>query len=445
MTHNNPLPHQVPPAPARPTPIGRLLTPFSHFLASSTSGGVLILCCVAGALALANGSLRGPWETLLHGTIGVRLGDTLMQTSVTHLIDDGLMSVFFLLIGLEIKRELLLGELASPRRAALPLVVGLGGMAVPAIFFTIFNAGGPGARGWGIPMATDIAFALGILRLAGGVSSTALVLLAALAIVDDLGAVIVIGLFYSSNLNPAALWTALALFLGLLAMNRLGVRHPIPYALGGLALWSAVLGSGVHATISGVLLALCIPIRGAVDPDRTIAWTAEFARAELLTPNSGATIERLAQGVARGRSPLVAWERALAPWVNFVIVPVFALANAGVTLDARMIRAAGDPIFLGVLIGLVLGKPLGVIGAGLLAARLGLAELPAGLGRRGLVAVGALAGVGFTMSIFIAELAFDDPQLIATAKGAILLASVVAGSLGYTLCRHAIRAARRAA
>jgi NhaA family Na+:H+ antiporter len=432
------LQHQLPPAPAQPTPIAKLLGPFTRFLHLSSAGGLLVLGCTAIALIAANSPWQPAIDHLLHAPIGLRLGDGLYEKSLWHLINDGLMAVFFLMVGLEIKRELLIGELRDPRKAALPLAAAVGGMAVPALIYAVLNHGGPGAAGWGIPMATDIAFALGIMRLAGRVPSSLLVFLAALAIVDDLGAVVVIALFYTSTITWSALAVAGLAFAGLLLLGRLGVRHPLPFIIGGIVLWLGVLNSGVHATVAGVLLALTIPMSGTVDPDRTIGWTADFAEAERKTPNTGDTIERLAEGVGRGRSPMVAWEHALGPWVNFVIVPVFALANAGVVFDRAMLAAVADPVFWGTLLGLLIGKPIGVVGASLLAVRLGWAALPDGLGRQGIIAAGVLAGVGFTMAIFITGLAFGeaDPAHTAIAKAAILGASLIAGVAGFVLCRR---------
>lgn len=431
------LPHQIPPSPAAAAPILRLISPFARFLHLSSAGGILVLACTAIALVLANSPWFPAFEHLLHAPIGLRLGGGHYEKSLWHLINDGLMAVFFLLVGLEIKRELLLGELREPRKAALPLFAAVGGMAVPALIYAACNHDGPGASGWGIPMATDIAFALGIMRLSGRVPPSLLIFLAALAIIDDLGAVLVIALFYTSSIALPALLVAGLAFAGLLLLGRYGVRHPLPFILGGIVLWLGILNSGVHATVAGVLLALAVPLHGTVDPDRTIRWTAAFATAELQTPNTGDTIEKLAGGVALGRSPLVAWEHALGPWVNFVIVPVFALANAGVIFDRAMLAAFADPVFWGTAVGLVLGKPIGVVGASLLAVRLGWASLPSGLDRAGLVAAGVLAGVGFTMAIFISGLAFGeaDPAHQAIAKAAILAASLVAGVTGLLLCR----------
>lgn len=439
MSDHAPLPHHQPPAPPAPRPIDQLLRPFQHFLRQSTTGGVLVMVATVIALILANGPLHHDVDHLLHTSVSLGIGPLQFSSSCWHLINDGLMALFFLLVGLEIRRELTVGELRDPRKAALPVAAALGGMVVPAGIYALINHGGPGAAGWGVPMATDIAFALGILRLAGAVPVGALVFLAALAIVDDLGAVLVIAVFYTSDLHLAALGAAAGLVVAALAMNRLGVRHPLPYILVGVVLWMAVLASGVHATVAGVLLAFCLPSTGGVDPDHTIAWTARFAEAELKTPNTGETIEALSNGIARGRSPMAAWEHALAPWATVVIVPIFALANAGVVLDATMVKAFADPIFWGTALGLVVGKPLGVVGASLVAVRLGWAGLPAGMDRRGLFAVGCLAGVGFTMALFIGDLAFGPGDHLTTAKAAILMSSLVAGVVGFAACRRFLR------
>ena len=432
------LPHQQPPLPDRAEPIQKLISPFTRFLHLSSAGGILVVVCTVIALVVANSQAHAVFDHLLHYPIGLRLGGELYEKSLWHLINDGLMAVFFLLVGLEIKRELVIGELREPRKAALPLFAAIGGMAVPAAIFAALNHGGPGASGWGIPMATDIAFALGIMRLSGRVPATLLVFLAALAIIDDLGAVVVIALFYTSTIALPALLLAGIAFACLLVLGRCGVRHPLPFILGGIVLWLGILNSGVHATVAGVLLALTIPLRGAVDPDRTIAWSAEFAAAETATPNNAETVEKLAFGINRGRSPLVSWEHALGPWVNFLVVPIFALANAGVVFDRAMLAAFADPVFWGTTLGLVLGKPIGVVGASLLAVRLGIAALPAGMDRGGLLAAGVLAGVGFTMAIFISGLAFGeaDPAHQAIAKAGILAASLVAGVAGFVLCRR---------
>ncbi len=432
------LPHQQPPVPEHAAPIQKLISPFTRFLHLSSAGGILVVVCTVIALIVANSPAYASFEHLLHAPIGLQVGDGVYSKSLWHLINDGLMAIFFLLVGLEIKRELVIGELREPRKAALPLFAAIGGMVVPASIYAALNHGGPGASGWGIPMATDIAFALGIMRLSGRVPPTLLIFLAALAIIDDLGAVVVIALFYTSTIALPALLAAGIAFASLLILGRCGVRHPLPFILGGIVLWLGILNSGIHATVAGVLLALTIPMRGTINPDRTIGWTAEFAAAEQKTPSSAETVEKLAFGVNQGRSPLVSWEHALGPWVNFVVVPIFALANAGVVFDRAMLAAFADPVFWGTTLGLVIGKPVGVVGASLLAVRLGVASLPTGMTRSGLVAAGVLAGVGFTMAIFISGLAFgdNDPAHQAIAKAGILAASLIAGVTGFILCRR---------
>jgi Na+:H+ antiporter, NhaA family len=425
--------------PDQTPPIDLLLAPFRRFFAMSSAGGILVLGLALVSVVIANTPWHEAFQHLLHTELGLTLAGAHASTSVAHLINDGLMAVFFLLVGLEIKRELLIGELREPRKAALPAIAALGGMVVPASIYAVWNAGTPTAAGWGIPMATDIAFALGILRLAGRVPPVLLVFLAALAIIDDLGAVIVIALFYTSSLSLTALGWALAAYLGLVALNRSGVRHPIPYILLGLGLWLGVLNSGVHATIAGVLLATTIPLRGAVPPEAAVRWATGIG--SHANGGDGDALERMHDGLARGRSPLVAWEHALNPWVSIVIIPVFALANAGITLDRAMLDALTDPVFWGVAAGLVVGKPIGVVGSCLIAVRLGWAVLPTGVDLRGLLGVGVLAGVGFTMAIFIAGLAFEstDPRHLAIAKAGILAASLVAGVAGWVLCRRQAR------
>lgn len=428
----------LPPPAAPPTLLDRLLSPFARFLRLSSAGGILVLIATVAALLIANSPWHQAFEHALHTPLGIAIGGRLHELSLAHLINDGLMCVFFLLVGLEIKRELLIGELSSPRKAALPLIAAAGGMLVPAALYTAFNFDGSGERGWGIPMATDIAFALGVLRLTGRFPPAVFVFLAALAIADDLGAVIVIALFYTGHLSWTALASAAAAFLALLLLGRWRIAHPLPYALLGLVLWAAMLHSGVHATVAGVLLAAAIPLAGPVPPAQALAWAAEAARQPASESAHGELVERLINGLGSARSPLVAWEQALGPWVNFVIVPLFALANAGVVFDRQMLDAFGNTIFWGVFFGLLLGKPVGIVGASLLAVRLGWAALPGGLTRAALFAAGVLGGIGFTMALFITALAFGEQglELQAVAKAGILGGSLIAGVLGFLLCRR---------
>ncbi|MCX8039202.1 MAG: Na+/H+ antiporter NhaA [Planctomycetota bacterium] len=426
----------IAPAPeAPPSLLARLLSPFARFLRSSSAGGVLVLVCTVIALLIANSPWHAAFAHWLHTPLGIAVGGRLHELSLAHFINDGLMCLFFLMVGLEIKRELLIGELSEPRKAALPLIAAAGGMLVPAAIYTAFNFQGEGERGWGIPMATDIAFALGVLRLTGRFPPAVFVFLAALAIADDLGAVLVIALFYTGHLSWSALGLAAASFLALLLLGRARVTQPLPYVLLGLVLWAAMLHSGVHATVAGVLLAAAIPLQGPVAPADAVQWAGRTCAQDA---PAAETVERLINGLSSARSPLVAWEQALGPWVNFVIVPLFALANAGVVFDRQMLEALGNTIFWGVFCGLLLGKPVGIVGASLLAVRLGWAALPGGLTRAALVAAGVLGGIGFTMALFITALAFGEQGLDqqAIAKAGILAGSLVAGVLGFVLCRR---------
>jgi Na+:H+ antiporter, NhaA family len=364
--------------------------------------------------------------------------------------------VFFFLVGLEIKREFMIGELASPRRAALPIAAALGGMVVPALIYAALNAGGTGAPGWGIPMATDIAFALGVLALLGPrVPLSLKVFLAALAIVDDLGAVLVIALFYTAEISWAALGAA-ALFLAAMAvLNRLEVRRPGAYLLFGVGLWLAFLFSGVHATVAGVLAAMTIPARTRIDTAGFLArgryLMDEFDRVgvegeDVLTSHDQQTvIQAIENACDAAQAPLQRIEHELQPWVAFGIIPLFALANAGVHLPADFVGALGHPVTLGVILGLVLGKPLGISLFAWLAVRAGVAVRPEGVSWRALHGVSWLGGIGFTMSLFIANLAFPAGEMVDEAKVGILSASILAGVVGWLLLRGKGGAATEAA
>jgi len=369
------------------------------------------------------------------------------------------MAVFFFVVGLEIKRELLVGELASPRQAALPAVAALGGVLVPAGIYALLNRGTVGAQGWGIPMATDIAFALGVLALLGDRIPLGLkVFLTALAIVDDIAAVLVIAVFYTTQVTWAALGAAAVILVVLIAANRLGARRPVVYAVLGLALWLAVFESGVHATVAGVLLALTIPANTRIDPraflDRSRATLVAFDRAgsdeetgaSILT--NGERQEALAEleDVVEGAgAPLHRMEHVLHPWVAFAIMPLFALANAGVRIEGDLGAALGNRVTLGVMLGLVLGKQLGVTMAAWMAVRSGVTDLPEGVGWHHIYGAGWLAGIGFTMSLFVADLAFagDDGELLTAAKLGILVASLIAGVGGWLILRRGSSILRR--
>ena len=434
--------------PSRP-PIERVLRPFREFAHLESSGGLLLLATTALALLWANSPWAASYDALWHTKVTVGAEGFGLSLDLHHWINDGLMALFFFVVGLEIKRELLVGELASVRRAALPVAAAVGGMVLPALVYTAFNAGTVGAGGWGIPMATDIAFALGVLALLGRRAPLALkVFLTALAVVDDLGAVLVIALFYTPAVSWPALGTAAVCLAAAVIVNRMGVRHLLPYALIGVALWLAVLASGVHATVAGVLLAMTIPVQYRIDAwgflAKGRAYLDEFEAASHHSPTAPnsehqqAALRALEEACEQVETPLQRLEHALHPWVAFLIMPVFALANAGVTLGDGLGAAVIHPVALGVTAGLVLGKQAGVLLATWLAVRSGLASLPSGVTWRHIYGAGWLAGIGFTMSLFVSDLAFDDEALLQTAKVGILAASVLSGAGGWLLLRSTV-------
>jgi NhaA family Na+:H+ antiporter len=402
---------------------------------------VVLLACTILALAWANSPWAASYEALLETRITVAAGAAGLSKPLLLWINDGLMAIFFFLIGLEIKREILVGELSSPREAALPIAAALGGMVVPATIFAVLNAGRETAVGWGIPMATDIAFALGVLALLGRHLPPSLrVFLAALAIVDDLGAVLVIAVFYTTGVSFGALAVAGAFFLLLTAANAAGVRSPVVYGLLGVALWAAMLSSGVHATIAGVLVSLTVPATSRLEP---LEFMAEVRRLLHAFDHAGddcegvlaneerlATVQAIEKASERVETPLQRFEHTLEPWVTFAVMPSFALANAGVALSGDAAASALQPLGLGVFFGLLVGKPLGITLFSLVAVKLRLGSLPSGITPRHILGVGFLGGIGFTMALFIANMAFTDPATVATAKVAVLAASLLAGTAG---------------
>lgn len=426
-------------------PIDLLLRPFQQFAAKQTSGGILLLVASVIAFGWANSPWRDSyfhlWETKL--TIG--LDHFSLSESLEYWINDGLMAIFFFVVGLEIKRELLEGELASVKKAMLPLMAALGGMVVPAVIYTLFNYSRPGVHGWGIPMATDIAFALGILALLGDRVPVGLkIFVTAVAIVDDLGAVLVIALFYTAQIDWGSLGIAAVCFVLLIAVNLLGIRRIYLHVLIGIALWLAILNSGVHATIAGVLTALTIPVRRRVDPQKFL--TASRSALDRLEKAAGsadpsevkgaqeAALITLEEESKKARSPLLHLEHVLHPWVAFAIMPIFALANAGVTVE-NGIESLKHPISLGIILGLVLGKPIGILMFSFLGILIGIASFPPSVSRTHLFGAGILAGIGFTMSLFISNLAFAEPSLISMAKIGILAGSLIAGITGWIVLR----------
>lgn len=431
----------------------RLTRPFIQFAENKVASGVLLVAAAVLALLWAN----SPWAALYYQLweIPVTIGAPAFGLTKTllHWINDGLMAVFFLMVGLEIKREILVGELASVRQATLPIVGAIGGMVVPAVIYAMFAMGTPAASGWGIPMATDIAFALGVLALLGDRVPVALkIFLAALAIVDDIGAVLVIAFFYTGGVHLASVGIAALIFVLLLGMNRAGFKHPMPYAIVGLALWLAVYHSGVHATIAGVLLAAVIPastrIDGADFLDDSQRVLKEFEDAggdveDVMTNQSlQDAVYELEHTARAAQSPLLRLERQLHGVVSFFIMPLFAFANAGVSFSADTLNTTTEPVVLGIVFGLLLGKPLGIGGAAWLAMRFRLAEMPVNTNWALLGGVCVLGGIGFTMSLFISGLAFGDPALLDEAKVGILAGSLFAGTVGALLIARGARRAR---
>ena len=425
---------------------GRILSPFEQFLRRTTAGGIVLIATTVLALALAMVFGADAIQRITEQPIGFSAGGRAgLELSLHQWINDALMSLFFLLVGLELKREILVGELSSLKDAALPVIAAVGGMVVPALIYLAFNAGTQAAAGWGIPMATDIAFAVGILvLLAWRIPRNLIIFLTALAIADDLGAVLVIALFYTADLNVRSLGAAAALFAMLVLFNRGGVRHPLPYGLVGVLLWLAVHDSGVHATLAGILLAMAIPARPAHSPahfERRIEELEAAFRADRRdddTPDDPLGNQRMAsiaqameRSAAAVQSPLQRLEHGLTPWVTFAVIPVFALANAGIDLLAVAWRdALTHSATVGVVSGLVLGKFAGISLFSWLAVRLGLARLPSGVRWRHLLGAAWLAGIGFTMSLFISQLAFSDAGLVEEAKLGILLGSALSAAIG---------------
>lgn len=388
--------------------VRRILEPFEHFARTGSLGSVLLLATMMLALIWANSPFGDSYFALWHIEIVLGPSGGPFALSLQHWINDALMVVFFLLVGLEIKRELVAGELASMRQASLPVIAALGGMIVPALIFISLNTGSDTLRGWAIPMATDIAFALGVLHLMGPRCPIGLkIFLTALAIIDDMGAILVIALFYTESLTLPGLYVAALALAALIALNKVGVSHIAPYLLVGVVLWVAILNSGVHATIAGVLLALTIPVRAPL--------------------SSKATSARIGQ-----ESPLLKLEHTLAPGVNYVILPLFALANAGVSLSGANPPWASS-VGLGVFLGLLLGKPIGITLFSWLAVKQRLSMLPDGVNWRMLHGAAWLGGIGFTMALFIAALAFEGTPRLDEAKLSVLLASAAAGIIGRQL------------
>ncbi|MDP2181135.1 MAG: Na+/H+ antiporter NhaA [Actinomycetota bacterium] len=430
--------------------VARLQRGFAQFVKLEVAGSVVLLCTTVLALGLANSPLAEWYHSLWEIEIGISVGGWHFAETLLHWIDDGLMALFFFVVGLEIKREVLVGELSSARKAALPILAACGGMIVPALIYIMVNRGGDGASGWGVPMATDIAFALGVLALLGSRIPTALkVFLTALAIADDIGAILVIALFYTEGIALGWLGIGLALLLVLVMLNLLGVDGPLPYFLVACVVWFAFLHSGVHATVAGVLVAFTIPAKARTEPVAFIEWArGKLDEIELQDVPGSHVLDdpvqqhrsfEIREAARYTAAPLQRLEHTLLPLTSFIVLPLFALANAGVTLvDYDVGALLLEPVTVGVFLGLLVGKTLGITAFTWLAVRFRLADLPAQVGWAHIVGAGMLGGIGFTMSLFVSNLAFRGELLRAEAKLGILLTSVIAGVLGYLVLRYAV-------
>ncbi len=435
-------------------PITALLRPFQRFQRLETAGGILLIACTGIALFWANSPWADTYEHLLHIPLTAKAGDFEISKSLLHWINDALMAIFFFVVGLEIKRELLVGELASPSKALLPACAAIGGMAGPALIFAAINWNGDGIGGWGIPMATDIAFAIGVLSLLGKRVPLGLkVFLTALAIVDDIGAVLVIAVFYTEDLSTTALGFAGGFLALMIATNLLGVRKPLIYLLLGICLWIAFLKSGVHATVAGVLGAFAIPASLRINEQKFLNTSRsnleQFEHADRAgksisnNETKQAAVHHLEQACENVQPPLLRIEHALVPWVVYFIMPIFALANAGISVKGDFLDALREPVAVGIGLGLIFGNQIGIFLATWLCVRLGLSTLPAGCTWRHIYGAACLAGIGFTMSLFIANLAFDADAQLPISKVGILTGSFIAAIIGLLVLRFAAAPAPR--
>lgn len=431
---------------AQERPLALALTPLEEFVRTSVSGIGLLLLGTVAAIVLANSPLSDQYEAFWNTDLTIGTAGFGITESLRHWVNDALMALFFFIVGLEIKREVLVGEMRYPRQAALAIAAAVGGVAVPALVFLAINLGGAGQHGWGVPVGTDTAFALGIITLFGSrVRPVLLVFLTAFAIIDDILAVGVIAIFYTDTISWPALAVALLLLGVLVIVNRAGFQRWPIYAVLGIGVWIAVFESGVHATAAGVLVAMTVPARAWINPSEFLVRARQliddFERACYLAPSTltNQPQQQAAEGLARlvedVETPLTYFQSRLNPWVAYGILPIFAFANAGIPLFTGLGDALTNSVSWGVAAGLVIGKPLGITLFAWLAVRIGIARLPRAIAWRQIMGVAALGGVGFTISLFITELAFSDAALANAARIGILFGSLIAGSIGYLVLR----------
>jgi len=422
-------------------PLERIIRPVEEILRNRPISGILLFLSVITALIWVNFGGADSYHHLWEKRFTINFGDYTIDRNLHHWINEGLMAIFFFVVGLEIKREIILGELSSWKKASLPVAAAIGGMLMPALIYTFFNFGDYGQSGWGVPMATDIAFCLGILSLLGNKVPVSLkIFLTALAIVDDLGAVLVIAFFYTQDLFIYYLEFALLFFGLLLAGNLLGIRNTLFYGiLGILGVWISFLNSGVHATLAGVIVAMTIPVKAKINEQKLISQFAKLldrfkktkkVRGFYVSEQQGEIIEEIKQTRKKAESPLQKLENSLNPFVSFIVLPLFALANSGVVFGEDLWASLGSNVSLGIILGLILGKASGIAGFSYLFVKLGISALPKQTNWGVMIGAGIMGGIGFTMSIFISELAFPSEEVRTHAKMAILMASGLAALLG---------------
>lgn len=426
--------------------LDEIFLPFREFIKKEEAGGFLLFMSTLIAMIWANSPLHDSYHTILHTQLSIAVGSFHVSTTLIHFVNDGLMTLFFFVIGLEIKREMLSGALSTFKQAILPVVAAIGGMLCPAAIFAIFNTGTPGAPGWGIPTATDIAFSLGVLALIGNRIPISLkVFLTAVAVADDIGAIIVISLFYAGKIAWLPVGAAAMLSCCLLLINRMGVKKPTVYAILGLGVWASLVQSGIHATVSGVIVAMFVPVRNTYSFDYFIDNSRDSLKVfeqSLNTPEDilnhrqkNSALREIENTRKKVESPLLHMEHTLHPWVTFLIIPMFALANAGVSIPDNFFSSLLHPVTAGIFFGLILGKQVGIISGVWLMVQFKVSPLPKGLTFRRLYGLSWLCGIGFTMSLLITDIAFESQELIDQSKIAILMASLAAGMIGWLLLR----------
>jgi NhaA family Na+:H+ antiporter len=431
-------------------PIQKIILPFQSFIHAEASGGILLLICTVAALAWANSPWKEIYFHLWHTNISINIGNYALSYSLHHWINDGLMVIFFFVVGLEIKREFLVGELSTRQKASLPVAGALGGMLFPAFLYILFNAGLEGSSGWGIPMATDIAFVIGILALLGSkVPLSIKVFITALAIADDIGAVLIIAIFYTSEISFISLYIGAFFVILLIISNAVGIRSLLIYLLLGIGLWLAFLKSGVHSTVAGVILAFTIPASTRINSLKFLTQgrkllddfdkAGEESESTLTNEERSTAVQALEKNCEKIMTPLQRFETGLHPWVSFLIMPLFAFANAGVELGEDIFSSLTNPISIGIIAGLFLGKQLGIFSFSWIAIKFGIADKPEGVSWKKIYSAGILAGIGFTMSLFIANLAFGEIELLNISKVGILTGSLISGIIGFVILKSSLK------